>query len=56
MNRDLIHVIECNIENLRFALDFDRFNFSISEQEAMVMHLDAISNIVKEVKRKESKR
>ena len=53
MNRDLLKVIEQNIENLRFSITFDRFDFSGVQQEKMLSRLDEIQSVVNEVKSKE---
>lgn len=53
MNRDLVKVIERNIENLRFSLEFDRFDFTREQRESMLFRLGEIRKIVDEVKSKE---
>lgn len=51
MNRDLMKVIETNLENLRFSVEFDRFDFTRDQQESIFVRLDEIKKIVDEVKK-----
>lgn len=49
---DLLRCIYANIENLRFSIDFDVYEFSTDQREAMLHRLDEIETIVNKVKSK----
>lgn len=47
---DLLRCIYANIENLRFSINFDVYEFSREQQDAMLHRLDEIEAIVNKVK------
>ena len=49
---DMIKCIQVNIENLRFSINFDVYEFSTGQREAMLHRLDEIETIVNKVKSK----
>ena len=49
---DMIKCIQNNIQNLRFSINFDVYEFNKEQQDAMLHRLDEIETIVNKVKRK----
>ena len=53
--RDLIKPIQNNIDALRFAIEFDIYDLTRDQQDAMLHRLDAIQDIVDKVKSERGK-